>query len=140
MPNIVKNRGRFSSRDSRSDTAYISLAAGTADQDFVIFSAPTKCVVDEFVLLSNASSTAQIASDHMNFQFINVTQTKNLLATAKSTVGADVTADVAYVITPDQNTVIEKNDVIQIKNANTGTGGVTQLSGALLVAVRYRPA
>jgi hypothetical protein len=140
MPNIVKNRGRFSSAASMSDTATITIGAGTADQDFVIFSAPTKCVVDSFSIIANASSTAQTAANHMNFQFINVTQSENLLATAHSLAGADLTADVAKVISTDQNSIVEQNDVIQFKNANTGTGGVTQFSGIVQISTRYRPA
>ena len=139
MPNIVKNRNRFSSQSDSIGQVYIS-GWGTGGANYNCFAAPTQCVIDEVNIISDASSTAQISATHYNLQVNNVTQSEDLLSSASSLVGADITANTVKTITPDQNSLIAEDDVLQLQVTATGTGNVTMATAGIVVAVRYRPA
>jgi len=141
MANIVKNRNRFSSASDLCTNVYLS-GWGTGGATYNCFVAPTQCVIDEIGIVSDASSTGQVTLNHNTLQVTNVTQSEDLFATVNSLVGADITANTLKTITPDQNTLIAEDDVLQFKVATVGagTGAYTMATASVIVNVRYRPA
>ena len=104
------------------------------DQRYV-FVAPYDCNIDQVSVLSD---TAVAASDtnYYSFQVQNLTQAESLLASAvttKTTGGTAITADAVYELGPDQNTVIDDGDVIELQVTETGTA--TDLTAAEIVVV-----
>lgn len=103
-----------------------------------VFVAPYDCNIDQVQIVSD---TAVAASDtnYYAFQIQNLTQAGALLASAKTTQatgGTAITADAAYTLDPDQNTVIDDGDVIELQITETGVA--TDLTSAeILVVVEY---
>jgi len=96
---------------------------------------PCDGIIDDIVLLSD-TGTSSDASNNLTFQVVNETDTLNLLASAKSTNGAEISADTAYNLGCDQNREFSKGDVLSL--TITGNGTPTDLSSAQFrVAVRY---
>ncbi len=95
-----------------------------------VFVAPYDCNIDQVQIVSD---TAVAASDtnYYAFQIQNLTQAGALLASAKTTQatgGTAITADAAYTLDPDQNTVIDDGDVIELQITETGVA--TDLTSA----------
>ncbi len=119
-------------------TSVTNLAGWDGTAQRYLFVAPYDCKIDQ---VSVVSDTAVAASDtnYYSFQVQNLTQAESLLASAKTTKatgGAAITADAAYGLGPDQNTVIDDGDVIELQVTETGVA--TDLTGAeVLVVVEY---
>ena len=119
-------------------TSVTSVVGWDATDQRYIFVAPYDCKIDQVSVLSD---TAVAASDtnYYSFQVQNLTQAESLLASAvttKTTGGTAITADAVYELGPDQNTVIDDGDVIELQVTETGTA--TDLTAAeILVVVEY---
>lgn len=87
-----------------------------------VFVAPRKCYVRDAWLVSE-DDLALHATNYQTFQLENVTQTENLLATAKSTQtgGTAVVANTAYSLTPDQNNLLAAGDVLRLVVVGAGS-------------------
>ena len=89
-----------------------------------------------FAQVSDTATAASDAGNKYDFQVANLTQTNNLLASAKSTNGAEIAANTVYDLGPDQNRQVAANDVLELQI--TKTGAPTDLSGAeVAVVVEY---
>ena len=119
-------------------TSAVNIVGWAATSQRYLFVAPYDCQIDQ---VSIVSDTAVSASDtnYYSFQAQNLTQAEALLASAvttKSTGGTAITADAPYELGPDQNTVIDDGDVIELQITETGTA--TDLTAAeILVVVEY---
>ncbi|MBN4064352.1 hypothetical protein JYU04_01300 [Dehalococcoides mccartyi] len=119
-------------------TSVLNLAGWDGSDQRYLFVAPYDCNIDQVQVISD---TAVAASDtnYYSFQVQNLTQAEALLASAKtteSTGGAAISADSVYTLDPDQNTVIDDGDVIELQITETGVA--TDLTGAeILVIVEY---
>ena len=119
-------------------TSLLSLVGWDATDQRYIFVAPYDCSIDQVQLVSD---TAVAASDtnYYAIQVQNLTQAEALLSSAKtteSTGGTAITADAAYTLDRDQNTVVDDGDVLEIQITETGTA--TDLTSAeILVVVEY---
>lgn len=141
MPNIVKNRNRFSSATDSIGSIYLT-GWGTGGANYNCFVAPTQCVIDEINIVSDAVSTGQTTANHNTIQVNNVTQSEDLFAAVNSLVGDDLVANTAKTLTPDQNNLIAESDVLQFQVATVGagTGALSMASASMIVQVRYRAA
>jgi len=135
---IEKFRRHVSGAEFRTTgITYTQATAGVGANSFLM-AAPCNCVVEEVILISDTATTASVAAQHYEFQVANMTQSENLLSAVKSTVTANVLADTAFVITPDQNNIVTQDDVIEFQVTVAGTP--TDLSGArMTVQCNYRP-
>jgi hypothetical protein len=102
-----------------------------------LFIAPNRCVIRKIKLVSDTTTASSDGSNKYTFQVVNLTKTLNLLSTAKTTNGAEITQHVAYNLGADQNLVIDANDIIQLQI--TKTGSPTSLAtAALSFQIDYR--
>ena len=119
-------------------TSVTNVAGWDGTTQRYVFVAPYDCKIDQ---VSVVSDTAVAANDtnYYSFQVQNLTQAESLLASAKTTQatgGTAITADAAYDLGPDQNTVIDDGDVIELQVTETGVA--TDLTAAeVLVVVEY---
>lgn len=94
--------------------------------------------ITQAYLLSDTATTGSGAGTRWDFQLRNVTAAVNLLSTAKTTNGAEIAANTAYDLTPNQNQTIAANDVIRLEI--TKTGSPTDLSAAdTLIVIEGQP-
>ena len=119
-------------------TSVTAVTGWNATDQRYVFVAPYDCKIDQ---VSVVSDTAVAVSDtnYYSFQVQNLTQAESLHASAKTTQatgGTAITADAVYELGPDQNTVIDDGDVIELQITETGTA--TDLTSAeVLVVVEY---
>jgi hypothetical protein len=119
-------------------TSVLNLVGWDGSDQRYVFVAPYDCSIDQVQIVSD---TAVAASDtnYYALQVQNLTQSEALLASAKttqSTGGTAITADVAYTLDPDQNTVVDDGDVVELQITETGVA--TDLTSAeILVVVEY---
>lgn len=119
-------------------TSVLNLAGWNGSDQRYVFVAPYDCNIDQVQVVSD---TAVAASDtnYYALQVQNLTQAEALLSAAKtteSTGGIAVTADIPYALNPDQNTVVDDGDVIELQITETGVA--TDLTNAeILVVVEY---
>jgi hypothetical protein len=97
-------------------TSVVNLVGWDGSAQRYVFVAPYDCKIDQVQIVSD---TAVAASDtnYYAFQVQNLTQAEALLASSKtteSTGGAAVAADIPYTLDPDQNTVVDDGDVIEL--------------------------
>ena len=119
-------------------TCAVNLAGWDGTAQRYVFVAPYDCKIDQVSVVSDTGVAAS-DSNYYAFQVQNLTQAESLLAAAKTTKvtgGTAITVDVAYVLDPDQNTVVSDGDVIELQVTETGTG--TDLTATeVLVVVEY---
>ncbi len=119
-------------------TSVLNLAGWDGSDQRYVFVAPYDCNIDQVQVVSD---TAVAASDtnYYALQVQNLTQAEALLSaekTTESTGGTAVTADTPYALNPDQNTVVDDGDVIELQITETGVA--TDLTSAeILVVVEY---
>jgi hypothetical protein len=112
------------------------LAGLTATSQRFLFIAPyADCKIIQ-AKISSSSGTTSDGSNNWSFQIQNLTQAEALLSTAKSTNGAEISADTAYLLNPDQNQLIDEDDVIEFQATKTGSPG--DLTEAM-VQIEYMP-
>lgn len=87
-----------------------------------VFVAPRKCYVRDAWLVSE-DALALHASDYQTFQLENITQTEELITTAKTTKtgGTPVVANTAYPLTPDQHNQLAAGDVLRLVVVGKGS-------------------
>lgn len=133
----VKDAGKYLTGEKKVVT--IDFGSFTADVNKFLFSPPDDCKIERAVLLSDTAVSAGDVDNHYDFQIANLTQTKDLLSSEKTTQGAgnNIVADAPYYITADQNKVVQAGDVIEFQASITGTPD--SLGGAqILVQLEYR--
>ena len=119
-------------------TSVLNIAGWDGSDQWYVFVAPYDCNIDQVQVVSD---TAVAASDtnYYALQVQNLTQSEVLLSAAKtteSTGGTAITADIPYALDPDQNTVADDGDVIELQITETGVA--TDLTSAeILVVIEY---
>jgi hypothetical protein len=107
--------GPLGGNAGRLVTAYTPRVAMAAATYRGLFVAPTAFEVLRFVLVSDTTTSGSSTGvTDWTFQVVNTTGTLNLFATAVSTGGTEITADTAYVLTPDQNTTLAADDILNL--------------------------
>jgi hypothetical protein len=119
-------------------TGVVNLAGWDGTTQRYVFVAPYDCNIDQVSVVSDVAVAAS-DTNYYSFQVQNLTQAESLLASAKTTKttgGTAITADAVYELGPDQNTVIDDGDVIELQVTETGVA--TDLTSAeILVVVEY---
>ncbi len=116
-------------------TNVIKLTGWNANKNVWVFVAPYDCKIDEVSLVSDTTVAAN-DTNYYSFQVQNVTRSQALLSAAKTTRvtgGQAITLNVPYKLSPNQNTVINAGDVLQLQVTETGTA--TDLVAAEVVAI-----
>ena len=87
-----------------------------------VFVAPCECIVKDADLTSE-TALAIDGTNYRSFQLNNVTQSNDLLASAKTTFtgGTAITADTPYSLKPDQNNKLAAGDVIELVQTKTAS-------------------
>ncbi len=119
-------------------TCVVNLAGWSGTTQRYVFVAPYDCNIDQVSVVSDIAVAAS-DTNYYSFQVQNLTQAESLLASAKTTKttgGTAITTDAVYELGPDQNTVIDDGDVIELQVTETGVA--TDLTSAeILVVVEY---
>lgn len=104
-----------------------------------IFAAYGACTVVGFALLSDTATSGSNSGNKRTFQLTNLgiagAGTATMLATAKSTVGAEIAVDTAYQLAPAQNLGMVANEVLRL--TVTVTGVPTALDSAVVSGMLY---
>lgn len=116
----------------------------SSDTNLLIPPSSEKTVIVAVRIVSSTPITAN-ASNKWGFSLTNLTQTLELFSTDPDTEattsgigGGAVTADTAYVLLADQNTVFDADDVGEFSVTKTGSPDALGDSGELVIAVtRY---
>lgn len=125
---LLENAGRM--------TVRIDVEGGlTASEDFFALVPISGFVVEKLILVSDTTTSGSDGSNHWSFQVANLAQAVDLFATAPDTNGSEVTADTAYVLTPDQNEAVAANDVLELQVVKTGTP--TNMNRATFLLIGY---
>lgn len=120
------------------NTQLVTIGGIAASRNQYVFVVPSTSIegvksvkINDIVLISDTATTSSDGSNKFTFQLANLTQSKNLLATAKTTHGAEITGDTPYSMTPTQyNSNLAFGDVIELQV--TKTGSPTDLANAVV--------
>jgi len=103
---------------------------------------PAACTVTKIILVSNAASTST-SGNEVTFQLRNLTAAQNLFSGTVGTFtalggvggGADLVANTAYVLTPNQNANIAANAALELQITYVGapTATLTRFTTYLVV-------
>ena len=127
---------QFASNDGRTKTVGMNIGGFNATEQKFLFAVPFGCSILDVVLVSDTATTGSDGSNNYQFQVANLTQTQDLLSSQVSTNGNEIAADTVFTITPDQNTGVAPDDVLELQITKNGTA--TDLSGAeVIVEVHY---
>lgn len=103
---------------------------------------PQSVEIESVRILSTTTTSGSDGSNNYAFALTNATQTEELFSAAPSTQtvvsgvgGGEITANTAYVLTPNQNDVIAAGDVMTF--TVTVTGSPTSLTRAAVSVVAY---
>jgi hypothetical protein len=107
--------------------------AGSDDRYFGV--APANMTVQGCTLISDTATTGSDGSHNWAFQIANLDAATTLLAAAQATNDTEITAEVAYAITPDQNQNIALDDILELQITQTGTP--TSLASARIKVVLW---
>jgi len=135
---IEKFRRRVSSAENRVALSQFypgSFGVHFASQEKFLMAAPTDCIIDEIVIVSDTGHT-KAGSNQIAFHAYNLTDSNYITGTgAVST----ITADTAYELTiGTANNSISQDDVIELQVEPQGSA--SNLSAAEIIAqVHYRP-
>lgn len=114
---------------------WLSIPLGTLSATTTAFLVVTRAAITVAdVDILSASGTTSDGSNNWAIQVDNVTDTLNLRSAAKSTNGAEITANTVYALGLDQNLSVSANKVLRITLTLTGSPG--NLNGAL-AQLRY---
>ena len=114
-------------------TSMVRIGGISGSDDRYLFVAPAASYIRQVSLVSDTATSSSDGTDNYTFQVANLTQTNNLLASAKSTNGAEIAADTVYDLDPDQNQQVAANDVLELQI--TKNNAPTDLSSAEISAV-----
>lgn len=103
--------------------------SGTASSvNIPIFAAESACVITKLLLLTDTTTASSDASNEWQFKLTNYTQTLELFSATVGTFttlggvgGGEITLKVPYVLTPDQNTGLAANDVLDVYFTKVGS-------------------
>ena len=119
--------------DASRQAVHVARVNLTASVNLLVPPLANAGVVKRVTLVSDTTTTSD-GSNNWAFQIRNKTQATNLLSTAANTNGAEITADVVYAVTPDQNATVAADDVLELQVTETGTA--TSLTNATF-AIEY---
>jgi len=89
-------------------------------------------------LVSDTATTGSDGTNNWTFQVRNLTAAVNLLSTAKTTNGSEISADAVYDLNPNQNQTIAANNVIELQITKNAVP--TDLTTAeIMVVIEYQP-
>lgn len=142
MDRIIENTAAINA--SLRNTVAVNIGGFNATEQKYIFAVPELpdgaygVKIENVRLLSDTATASSAANKKYAFQIADLTNTKNLLATAVDTNTTEITGDTVYEITPDQNnTELGEGTVLELQI--TKTGSPTDLSNAeVVVFVDYK--
>lgn len=140
MPTGINKNGNVSlyAGVALQNTEIVTIGGIAASRNQYAFVVPSISIegvksvkINDIILISDTSTTSSDNSNKFTFQVANLTQSENLLATAKTTYGAEITGDSPYSLTPTQhNSGLAFGDVIELQI--TKTGSPTDLTNAVV--------
>jgi len=113
-------------------TCTVRIGGLSGSDDRFLFVAPAASYIREVSLVSDVATSSSDGTDNWTFQVANLTKTQDLLATAKTTNGAEISADTVYDLGLDENQQVAANDVIELQV--TKNNSPTDLSSAEISA------
>jgi ABC-type transport system involved in cytochrome c biogenesis ATPase subunit len=107
---------------ARNQLVHVLLGQLDATDQKRVFVAPCTCIVRD-AWLTTETALAIDGTNYRSFQLTNVTDSEDLLASAKTTFtgGTAITADTPYDLTPDQNNKLQKGDVLELVQTKTAS-------------------
>jgi len=120
----------------------IEVTFANATHDHFVFTVPVNAryEISDVHIVSDTATSGSSAVNNWSFQVRNLTAGLDLLATAKTTNGAEIAADARYSLGVDQNNAkanLGGGDVLELQITKTGTP--TDLSSAkVIVQVDYK--
>lgn len=108
-----------------------TFANASGNHGILIIPQTGRLAVSEVYVLSDTSTMSSDGSNNWSFQVANLTAGNNLLSVAKTTNGAEITADTAYALGVNQNNAkgdLDALDVLELQI--TKTGAPTSLASA----------
>lgn len=126
----------FAASDTSDEkkVAFHNLGAISSSGNYFMMVAPSEVKITKVSLVVD-TTVAVDTTNYWQVQLANMTQIDNLLATADNTnYDTALTADTVYEITPDQNTYLREDDVLELQL--TKNASASNLSG-LAVQVEY---
>lgn len=114
-------------------TQAVEITFSNATHAHFVFTVPVaaRYGISDVHLISDTATSGSDASNNWSFQVRNLTASLDLIASAKTTNGAEIAADTRYSLGVDQNNAkadLGGGDVIELQITKTGTP--TDLSGA----------
>lgn len=123
-----------------STTHEITLANASANHFLMAIPVSARYEIVDVYLVSDTATTSSDGTDNWTFQVVNLGEGFDLIATAKTTNGAEIAADTRYAMGVDQNNEkadLTGGDVLELQVTKNGTP--TDLSSAkVLVQVDYK--
>lgn len=118
----------------------ITLANASGNHFLYAIPASALYEISDVYIVSDVATTSSDGTHNWTIQVANLTAANNLIATAKTTNGAEITADTRYAMGVDQNNVkasLTGGDVLELQITKNGTP--TDLSGAkVIVQLDYK--
>lgn len=128
------NKGQV---DGRIHMTSVSVDGLSATVNVPLIAAPSAIIISDVKIICDTTTTASNGTDNWTFQIANVTAGNNLKATAKTTNGAEITANTTYALGLDQNLTLATSDVLRL--VVTKNNSPTVLSSAKIqVQVNYK--
>lgn len=122
--------------DAMIQMTSIAVAGISASVNIPLIAAPSAITISDIKIISDTATTGSDGSNLYTFQIENVTAANNLKASAKSTNGADISANTVYAIGVDQNLTLATGNVLRLVVVKTGSP--TSLASAkIMVQVNY---
>lgn len=122
--------------DAMIQMTSVSVDGIAATVNIPLIAAPSAITISDVKIISDTATTGSGAGDNYTFQIENVTAANNLKASAKSTNGAEISANTIYAIGLDQNLTLTTGNVLRL--VVTKTGSPTSLASAkIMVQVNY---
>lgn len=123
-----------------STTHEITLANASANHFLMSIPVSARYEIVDVCLVSDTATTSSDGTDNWTFQVVNLSEGFDLIATAKTTNGAEIAADTRYAMGVDQKNEkadLTGGDVIELQV--TRNGSPTNLNSAkVLVQVDYK--
>ena len=117
---------------AKTHIAVVRIGGLAGSDDRYLMVAPSAGAVVQISIVSDTATSGSDGTNNWTMQVRNLTQGKDLLATAATTNGNEIAADTVWDLGPDQNLTLAANDVLELQV--TKNGSPTDLSSAEILA------
>lgn len=132
-PNDLTRKAQI---DAMIQMTSIAVDGISATVNIPLIAAPSAITISDVKIISDTATSGSDGSNLYTFQVANVTAGNNLKVSAKSTNGAEISANTVYAIGVDQNLTLATGNVLRL--VVTKTGSPTSLASAkIIVQVNY---